>query len=96
MKFNPYKRVQEIDAELEVLEIKEKEYGRKSWKNKPSKLQDIETSIMFLCFEKLPIEKTIKYFEAKIKRDALHENTDELPVTHCPLDADHKNTGVKK
>lgn len=64
---NPYKRIKEIDEELTILEAKEKAYKEIGWKRKgkPRKLEDIETSIMFLCFEKKPIEDTIKWFEKK-------------------------------
>ncbi len=62
---NPYTRIKEIDAELETLEIREKTFKNKYWKRKPRELEDIETSIMFLCFEKKPIEETIKWFEKK-------------------------------
>jgi len=63
---NPYKRIKEIDAELEALEETEKAYNKIGWKkNKPRKLEDVESSIMFLCFEKKPIEETIEYFEKK-------------------------------
>ena len=66
---NPYKRIKEIDEELAVLEAKEKAYKEVGWKkSKPRKLEEVESSIMFLCFEKIPIEETIKWFEKKLKQ----------------------------
>ncbi len=63
---DPYKRLEEINSELEVLEIKEKEFGEKHWKRKPMELEKVESEIMFLMFEKYSIECSIKYFEKKI------------------------------
>ena len=70
---NPYKRIQEIDAELEVLGIQEIEFKKKVWKRKPRELENIESEIMFLCFEKRPIEKTIKWFEDKRRNTTKEE-----------------------
>lgn len=62
---NPYKRVKEINAELEALTIQEMAFKKRTWKRKPKELEKVESDIMWLCFEKIPIEETIKWFEKK-------------------------------
>ena len=63
MKFtDPYKRLEEIKEEIHSLEVKIA--GEKSEKQK----KEYETEVMFLVFEQLPIEDSIKYFEKKIKK----------------------------
>ncbi len=63
MKFtDPYKRLEEIKEEVHSLEVKIA--GEKNLKQK----KEYETEEMFLVFEQLPIEDSIKYFEKKIKK----------------------------
>jgi len=62
---NPYKRIKEIDADLEQLELREKAFKKKSWKRKPQELEKIEREIFFLVIERTHIMNTIKWFEKK-------------------------------
>ncbi|KKM74211.1 hypothetical protein LCGC14_1402530 [marine sediment metagenome] len=58
---NPYKRLEEIKEQTHSLEVKIA--GERNQKQK----KEFETEVMFLVFEQLPIEDTIKYFEKKVR-----------------------------
>ena len=58
---NPYKRLEEIKEQTHSLEVKIA--GERGIKQK----KEYETEVMFLVFEQLPIEDTIKYFEKKLR-----------------------------
>ena len=59
---NPYKKLEEIKEKIHELEVKIA--GEKNLKQK----KEYETEEMFLVFEMIPIESSIKYFEDKIKK----------------------------
>ena len=59
---DPYKKLEEIKKKLHELEVKIA--GEKNLKQK----KEYETEEMFLVFEMIPIESSIKYFEDKIKK----------------------------
>ncbi len=58
---NPYKRLEDIKEQIHSLEVKIA--GEKGIKQK----NEYETELMFLVFEQLPIEDTIRYFEKERK-----------------------------
>jgi hypothetical protein len=62
---NPYKRLTEIELKLKYLEGREQYWKGRTWKRKPKELEDVESEIMFLCFEENHIKLCIKYFEKK-------------------------------
>lgn len=62
---NPYKRLKEINKELEPLEAIEKiGFTGKTKKQ----IEEIESEIFFLVIEKNIIENCIKYFEKQLKK----------------------------
>ena len=60
---NPYRRLKEIELRLHYLEGREQYWKGKTWKGKPKELEEVETEIIFLCFEENHLKKCIKYFE---------------------------------
>jgi len=62
---NPYKRIKEIDADLEQLELREKAFKKKSWKRKPQELEKIEREIFFLVIERT--QKQIEMYDKVLK-----------------------------
>ncbi len=64
---NPYKRLEEIKEEIHRLEVKIA--GEKGIKQK----KEFETELMFLVFEQLPIEDTIRYFERMKKYEEVQK-----------------------
>jgi hypothetical protein len=65
--YNPYKRIEEIDEDLKILEAEEKEFMKKRYKSKPRRYLNVEKKIFFLVIEKLQIEKCLNYFNKEFK-----------------------------
>ena len=66
---NPYKRLTEIELRLKYLEGREQYWKGRTLKRKPKELEDVESEIVFLCFEENHLKKCISYFEKKLKQN---------------------------
>ncbi len=70
MRYNPHKRLKEINDELCLLEKEERRFMMKKYKSKPKRYIDVERIIFFLVMEKMQIEKVINFFRYDFEKIA--------------------------
>lgn len=83
---NPYKRLTKIELRLKYLEGREQYWKGRDWKRKPKELEEVESEIMFLCFEENSLKDCIKYFEAKtqdLKQELREMNKKKIEWAKC-------------